>query len=163
MRHMKEETERLNKLVDWYQFKLNEIREAAVDSRLQKLKKLYRCSEKTKHLGVMITGAGVINPINYPDYPPELELHECEDNNEENPFYDAPTASSLPAGCKPYSQLDNFKKLIKAYDGRYSNAVKYVEKVDAFIKGFEIKNRISINLLAIKDRDIYICRKGGNY
>ena len=31
--HMKEETERLNKLVDWYKCKLNEIREAPVDSR----------------------------------------------------------------------------------------------------------------------------------
>ena len=106
--HMKEEKERLNKLVDWYQFKLKEIREAPVD-RLQKLKKLKRCSEKNKHLGVTITRAGVINPINYPDYPPELELHECKDNNVENPFYDAPTASSLPAGCKPYSQLDNLR------------------------------------------------------
>ena len=37
--HMKEETERLNKLVDWYQFKLNEIIEAPVDCGLQKLKK----------------------------------------------------------------------------------------------------------------------------
>ena len=42
-------------------------------------------------------------------------------------------ASSFPAGRKPYSQLDNFKKLIKAYDGRDSIAVKYVEKVEAFI------------------------------
>ena len=32
--HMKEETERLNKLVDWYKFKLDEIREAPVDSRV---------------------------------------------------------------------------------------------------------------------------------
>ena len=30
---MKEETARLNILVDWYKFKLNEIREAPVDSR----------------------------------------------------------------------------------------------------------------------------------
>ena len=30
--HMKEETERLNKLGDWYKFKLNEIREAPVDT-----------------------------------------------------------------------------------------------------------------------------------
>ena len=29
---MKEETERLNKLVDWYKFKLDEIREAPLDS-----------------------------------------------------------------------------------------------------------------------------------
>ena len=32
-----------------------------------------------------------------------------------------------------YNQLDNFKKLIKAYNGRDSDAVKYVEKVEAFI------------------------------
>ena len=31
------------------------------------------------------------------------------------------------------------------------------------IKKFELKNRIVINLLAIEDRQIYICRKGGNY
>ena len=29
------------------------------------------------------------------------------------------------------------------------------------IKGFESKNQISINVLAIEDRQIYICRKGG--
>ena len=32
-----------------------------------------------------------------------------------------------------YDQLDNFKKLIKVYNGRDSDAVKYVEKVKAFI------------------------------
>ena len=31
------------------------------------------------------------------------------------------------------------------------------------MKGFESRNQISINVLAIKDRQIYICRKGGNY
>ena len=31
------------------------------------------------------------------------------------------------------------------------------------IKGFEAKKRISINLLATKCKEIYICRKGGNY
>ena len=98
--HMKEETERLNKLVDWYKFKLNEIREAPVDCRARKLSRLYQISEKNKHLGVTITRAGTLNPVNYPGYPPELNSHEYEDN-EENPFYDAPTASSLPAGCKP--------------------------------------------------------------
>ena len=35
--HMKEETERLNKLVNWYKFKLDEIREAFVDYYLQGL------------------------------------------------------------------------------------------------------------------------------
>ena len=32
-----------------------------------------------------------------------------------------------------YNQLDNFKKLIKAYNGYDSDAVKYVENVEAFI------------------------------
>ena len=31
------------------------------------------------------------------------------------------------------------------------------------MKGFESRNQISINVLAIEDRQIYICRKGGNY
>ena len=31
------------------------------------------------------------------------------------------------------------------------------------IKKFELKNRVSINLLAIEDKQIYICRKEGNY
>ena len=31
------------------------------------------------------------------------------------------------------------------------------------IKKFELRNQISINLLVIEDRQIYICRKGGNY
>ena len=31
------------------------------------------------------------------------------------------------------------------------------------IKEFELQNQISINVLAIEDRQIYICRKGGDY
>ena len=31
------------------------------------------------------------------------------------------------------------------------------------IKRFESQNKISINVLAVKDRQIYICRKGGGY
>ena len=96
--HMRSETERLNNWVDWYEVKLNEIREAPVDEKLKKLGRLYRISERNKHNGVTITSAGVINPVNYPVYPPELKIPEYNDN-EENPFCDAPTASSLPAGC----------------------------------------------------------------
>ena len=80
---MKEEMERLNKLVDWYKFKLDEIREAPVDSRPRKLEKLYQISEKNKHIRVTITRAGTINPVNYPGYPPELKLHEYKDNEED--------------------------------------------------------------------------------
>ena len=49
----------------------------------------------------MITGAGTLAPVNYPGYPPELELHEYK-NNEEDVFYDTLTESSLPAGYRLY-------------------------------------------------------------
>ena len=125
---MKEEMERLNKLVDWYKFKLDEIREAPVDSSPRELEKLYQISEKNKHLGVMIARAGTINLLNYPGYPPKLKLHEFEDNNEEDVFCDAPKPGSLPAGCKPSNQLDYFGQIIRAYQGRDEDVVKYVEK-----------------------------------
>ena len=102
-------------MVDWY--------EALVDSLPRKLRKLYQRSEKNKDLGVTITRFGTLNPVNYPKYPPELELPEYEDN-EEIVFYNAPMASSLPAGYKSYNQLDYFKQLIKAYNGYDSDAVK---------------------------------------
>ena len=81
--HMKEETERLNELEDWYKCKLKEIREAPVDSRPRKLRKLYQYSEKNKDLGVTITRAGTLAPVDYPAYPPESELPE---DNEEDVF-----------------------------------------------------------------------------
>ena len=80
----------------------------------------------------MITRAGTLNLVNYPGYPPELELYEYEDN-EEDVFYDAPKPDSLPAGCKPYNQLNYFKKIIRAYQGREEDAVEYVKKVKALI------------------------------
>ena len=127
--HMKNETERLNTLVNWYKFKLNEIREAPVDSTPRKLSRLYQISEANKHLGVTITRAGTLNLVNYPGYPPELKLHEYEDNNEEDPFCDTPKLGSLPAGWKPFNQLDYFRQIIRAYKGRDEDAVKYVKKV----------------------------------
>ena len=63
---MKKEMERLNTLVDWYKFKLKEIREAHVDSRPRKLSRLYQISEANKHLGVTITRAGTLIPVDYP-------------------------------------------------------------------------------------------------
>ena len=58
---------------------------------------------------------------------------ELPEDNKEGIFYDAPTASSLPAGYKPNNQLDYFRQLIKAYNGYDSDAVKYVKKVKALI------------------------------
>ena len=89
---MQEEMERLNKLVDWYKFKLDEIREAPVDSSPRKLEKLYQGSERNKDSRVTIT-----------------------------------------AGCKPYNQLDYFRQIIRAYQGRDEDAVKYVKKVKELI------------------------------
>ena len=40
---------------------------------------------------------------------------------------------SLPAGCKPCNQLDYFRQIIRAYQGRDEDAVKYVKKVKALI------------------------------
>ena len=150
--HMKEETDRLNKLVDWYKCKLKEINEAPVDSRPRKLRKLCQYSEANKDLGVTITRAGTLALVNYPGYPPELELYEYKDgstgpsvapqrevlegpsrpHNEEDVFYSAPMASSLPDGYT-YNQLDYFRQLIKTYNGYDSDAVKYVKKVKALI------------------------------
>ena len=61
-----------------------------------------------------------------------MESHEYEDN-EEDVFYDTRTVGSLPAGCKQFNQLDYFKKIIGAYQGRDEDAVKYVKKVKALI------------------------------
>ena len=109
---MEEETKRLNKLVDWYKCKLKEIKEAPVDSRPRKLGKLCQCSEKNKDLGVTITRFGTLNPLVYPKYPPELEIIEQDDYDDEieNVFYDAPTESSLPSNCKPYNHNKYFSK-----------------------------------------------------
>ena len=130
--HMKPEMERLKNWVDWYEVKLNEIREAPVDSRLRMLGRLYRISEANKNCGVTITSAGVINPVNHPVYPPELKIPEYN-VNEENPFYDTPMVSSLPAGHKLYNQIDYFKQIIEAYRGRDDDAYKYVKKVKPLI------------------------------
>ena len=64
-------------------------------------------------------------------YPPELKLPE--DNNEEDPFYGTPKPGSLSAGCKPYNQLDYFRQIIKAYQGRDEDGVKYVKNVKEII------------------------------
>ena len=86
---MKSETKRLNNRVDWYEVKLNKIREAPVDERPQKLGRLCRISERNKHTGVTITSAGVINPVNHPVYPPQLKIPEYEDPKDfVNPFCD---------------------------------------------------------------------------
>ena len=108
--HMKKEMERLKNWVNWYEVKLDEIREAPIDERPQKLGRLYRISEKNKHLEVMIDSVGIINPVNCPGYPPELELPKDNNNNEEFPFCNV-RDPRLPVP-KTYNQLDYFKQII---------------------------------------------------
>ena len=80
----------------------------------------------------MITRVGTLAPVNYPGYPPKLKLHEYEDN-EEDVFCDAPKLGSLPAGCKPSNQLDYFRQIIRPYQGRDEDVVKYVKTVKELI------------------------------
>ena len=80
----------------------------------------------------MITRAKTLALVDYHEYPPELELHEYEDN-EEGVFYNAPMESSLPAGYRPSNQLNYFRQLIKACNGYDLDAVKYVKKAKALI------------------------------
>ena len=114
-KHMKEETERINKLVDWSKYKLNEINEAPADRRLKMLRGLYKCGQRDKHLGVTITSFGTFDEINLPKYPPELEYPEIEEDNEM--YYDASTRYTLPAGYKPYDYKKYFNQTIKTYQG----------------------------------------------
>ena len=114
--HMKSETGRLNNWIDWYDVKLNEIREAPVDSRLRMLERLYRISEANKNCGVTITSTGVINPVTYPAYPPELKIPEYKDPKDfVNPFCDV-RGPNDPVR-KEYDQVDYFKKVVRSYRG----------------------------------------------
>ena len=56
-------------------------------------------------------------------------------------------------------RISKIKKFEKDFDW---SGVKFSISVKN-IKGFESKNKISINLLATEDKEIYICRKGRNY
>ena len=46
----------------------------------------------------------------------------------------------MPAGCKRYNQLDYFRQIIRAYQRRDEDAVKYVEKVKELIDEIELKH-----------------------
>ena len=110
-KHMKEETERINKLKDWYEYKLNEINKAPADNRLRMLRGLYRYGQKNKHLGVTITSFGTLNITGLPKYPPELEYPEYDEVDGCEIYYDTPTGYELPAGYKPYDYKKYFNKL----------------------------------------------------
>ena len=80
------------------------------------LERLYRISEKNKNCGVMITSAGLINPVNYPVYHPELKIPEYENPKDfVNPFCDV-RGPNDPV-YKEYNQVDYFKKAIRSYRG----------------------------------------------
>ena len=60
---------------------------------------------------------------------------------------------------KASQRVSNLKKYELDFDW---SGIKFPVSIKD-IKGFEAKNKISINLLATEGKEIYICRKGGNY
>ena len=130
-KHMKEETERINRLVERYNNKLKEINEAPADGRPKMLSKLYRFSQKNKHLGVTIKSFGTLNVINYRKYPPELEYPKYEEEIEEvdEIYHDASTISTLPSGYKPYNYRKYFNQTIKTYQGHLDVDKKLVNSI----------------------------------
>ena len=73
-----------------------------------------------------------MNPVNYPVYPPELKIPEYEDPKDfVNPFCDVRGLND-PVH-KEYDQVDYFKKVVRAYQDRDEDAVKYVKKFKPLI------------------------------
>ena len=69
------------------------------------------------------------------------------------------TASRWEEIGKNPQRISNLKKFEKDFDW---SGIKFPIPVKD-IESFEFKNKISINLLATEGKEIYICRKGGNY
>ena len=128
-KHMKEETERINRLVEGYNNKLKEINEAPADERPKMLSKLYRFSQKNKHLRVTITSFGTLNAINCHKYPPELEYPKCEIEESSEIYYDSPTIPTLPSGYKPYNYRKYFNQTVKTYQGQLDVHKKLVNSI----------------------------------
>ena len=78
-------------------------------------------------------------------------------NEDQECFKWAVIAASV--SIKDPQRISKLKRFEADFDWsgiRFSVSVKDIEK-------FELKNWVSINLLAIEDKQIYICRKGSNY
>ena len=92
-----------------------------------------------------ITSFGTLNVINYPKYPPELEIKE-----KSNVDYDTPTISSFPAGYKPYNYKKYFEQTIKTYQGHLDVDKKLVNSIRGILgpgkkyTANEVKDTISI-------------------
>ena len=168
-KHMKEETERINKLEDWYKYKLNEIKEAPVDRRSKTLRGLYRYGQKNKHLGVTITSFGTFDKINLPKYPPKLEYPDEEIEEDNEIYYDVPTMHTLLAGYKPYDYKNYFNQTIKAYQGHLIVKASLVDsirgllgprnkykvnKVKDTISAFKFRKKDLVNSIVCKLNDV---------
>ena len=80
----------------------------------------------------MITSAGVINPVNYPVYLPELKILEYENPKDFVSSFCDIRGPNDPV-YKEYNQVDYFKKVIRSYRGRDDDADKYVKKVKSLV------------------------------
>ena len=107
------------------------------------LRKLYRCGQINKHLGVTITST--LDVVNLPKYPPELEVKE-----ESEIDHDTPTMSTFPAGYKPYDYKKYFNQTIKTYQGHLEVDKKLVNSIRGLLGPGEkytvnqVKDMISI-------------------
>ena len=160
---MKEDIERINKLKDFYEHKFKEISEAPVDSRPKMLRRLYRCGQKNKHLGVTITSCGALNVINHPKYPPELGIKE-----ESEIHYDTPPISTFPADYKPYDYKKYFNQTIKTYQGHLEVDKKLVNSIRGLLgpgkkyTANEVKDTISIFKFKKDLVDSIVCKLNGD-
>ena len=77
-------------------------------------------------------------------------------HNEDEDCFKWVVIAAENVGMKDPQRVSNLKKFTDNYDW---SGLKFPVSIEN-IKDFETNNDISINMLSVKNRDIYICRKG---
>ena len=77
-------------------------------------------------------------------------------HNEDEECFKWVVITAENVGMKDPQRVSNFRKFTNNYDW---SGLKFPVSIEN-IKDFEMNNDISINVLSVENRDIYICRKG---
>ena len=77
-------------------------------------------------------------------------------HNEDEECFKWAIITAENVGMKDPQRVSNLRKLTDNYDW---SGLKFPVSIEN-IKDFEMNNDISINVLSVENRDIYICRKG---
>ena len=77
------------------------------------------------------------------------------ENNDEKCFKWAVTVAEN-VGMKDPQQISNLMKFVNNYNW---SGLEFLVPIKN-IRVFEMNNRISVNVLVVESRDVYICRKG---